>query len=169
MIDFAISPQGDLIFEEFEEPKSFKIDFRITESKGLNIKFHVLDPNVKQEQSGFKVSFATKQKTGLTHKASLVSETDQKLQQIRIALTTERGELPTRQSIGSRLSLARHQDINDSANLRLIEQYVLEAISGILTSPEVMAKPEKGVGNFYCQTVGIFIYEKGILIFKFYI
>ena len=53
MIDFAISPQGDLIFEEFEEPKSFKIDFRITESKGLNIKFHVLEPSVNQKQGDF--------------------------------------------------------------------------------------------------------------------
>ena len=169
MIDFAITPQGDLIFEEFEEPKSFKLSFRITENKGLNVKFHVLDQKPKQQKSDFNLSFITKQKTGVTHKAALVNDIEQKLQRIRIALTTERGELPSRQSIGSKLSLARHENINDPSNLRRIENYVSEAVAGILTSPEVIAKPEKGTGNFYCQTVGIYIYENGLLIFKFYI
>jgi hypothetical protein len=169
MIDFAITPNGDLVFDEFEEPKGFKLGFRIAQSKGLNIKFHMLEQNNQQEQGALKLSFTTKQKTGATHKAALVSDTEQTLQQIRIALSTERGELPSRETIGSRLSLTKHENINDPANMRRIERYVLEAISGILSSPEVIAKPERGVGNFYSQTVGIYIYEKGILIFKFYI
>ena len=130
---------------------------------------NVLDQSASQSQGQLKINFTTKQKTGVTHKASLVNDTEQKLQQIRIALTTERGELPNRRDIGSRLSLAKHQNIHDPENLQNIEQYVLEAISGILTSPVVRAKPEKGTGNFYCQNVGIYIYESDILIFKFYI
>lgn len=169
MIDFEISPEGDLLFEKFEPPQGFKLGFRIAESPGLTIKFHVSDQKDLEGAGHFKLSFLTKQKTGLSHKASLVNDNEQKLQRIRIALTTERGELPSREWIGSRLSLTRHEDLYDDSNLRRIEEYVGEAIQGILSSPEVIAKPERGVGHFYCQTVGVYIYENDILIFKFFI
>ncbi|MED1125345.1 hypothetical protein [Bacillus atrophaeus] len=169
MIDFAITPSGDLIFDEFDEPKGFKLGFRIADNKGLNIKFHVLDHKVSVEKAPLKIDFSTKQKTGVSHKAALVNDNDQKLQRIRIALMTERGELPSRETVGSRLSLTRHDNLFDPANLSRIQQFVMESISGILSSPEVIAKPELGVGNFYSQTVGVYIYEEGLLIFKFHV
>jgi hypothetical protein len=169
MIDFAITPSGDLIFGEFEEPKGFKLDFRVAESKGLNIKFHMLEQKAPPKEGPFKVSFTTKQRTGVTHKATLVSKTEQKIQRIRIALSTERGELPSREYVGSRISLVRHGILHEPTNLRKIEEFVLEAIAGVLVSPEVIAKPVRGIGNFYCQTVGIYIYERNILVFKFQI
>lgn len=169
MIDFAISPSGDLIFEEAEEAKRFKLSFRLAKSRGLNVKFSTEKQKRFASDAPLKITFNTGEIFKRHHRAKLVLEQEHKLQMLKIALQTERGELEARSNIGSRLSVVKHGNLYDENNLRQIEEYVKEAISGILSSPEVVAKPEKGVGNFYSQTVGVYIYEKGILIFKFFI
>lgn len=171
MIDFAITPNGDLILEEQHQPEGLKISFRIAERKGLNIKFHIAEqkPFKPKDESAFKLSFMVEQKTKTAHKAKLVKDIEMKIQRIRIALMTERGELPERENVGSRLHLIRHENLYDRENLKIIEELVAEAIADILPEARIIAKPERGRGVFYAQNINIYIYNQGTLIFKFYI
>ena len=168
-MDFAITPRGDLILEEYNEPKSFKLSFRLTEKRGLLVKLFISQQPSIQNDAQFKISFIHKEKTGITHTASLVNDIDMKLQEIRIALTTEREELPKRPNIGSQLHLIKHDNLYDPATLHLVEQAVKESLRTILPDARVLAKPERGIGNFYCQNISIYIYHQNNLIFKFYL
>lgn len=168
-MDFAITPEGDLVFEKAKEPSRFKLDFRLVRNNGLQVKFHAKNQPTIKPQAQFKLNFLYKRDSTTYYKTSVVEGIEEKLQQIRVALTTERGELSKREKIGSRLSTVRHQNIHNNENLRLAEEYTREALADILPDAEIIVKPELGEGNFYCQNISIYIYEKGVLIFKFHI
>ncbi len=169
-MDFAITSSGDLILEEFNELKKFKLSFRMSENKGFNLRFSTPNQLDYIEKKQFKLSFTNKKTSSNTYKASSVDSVQEKAQQIRIALTTERGELLKRIRVGSKLYMIKHENLHDSQNLRLIEDITKEALKDILNENiTIMAKPEKSTGNFYCSNISVYIYYENHLIFKFYI
>lgn len=165
-MDFMITKKGDLVFDSPQKPSGFHLSFRLSEHEDFRLLFHIGPQKDFVSSSPFKMMFSIAEK-GERMKVSTVSGDKMREQQIRLALTTERGELASRKDVGSRLYLFKHEDMFLDENLRKIESSVKEAIRGLSNDIDVRAVPEKGTGSFYAQTVGVYIYEKGTLIFKF--
>ena len=160
-----------LLFAEAEKQQNSRlgINFRITENEGFAINFHVLSETVYPENNGLMISFVQGEKSDLTHNVKVIDTIDEKIQLIRIALMTELGQLPRRDTFGSSLSRQRHQDIHDTKNLAVIQSTTEGIVSRFLNNPSVTVKPARGVGNLYFHNVEIRIYEDNMQIFKFHI
>lgn len=168
-MDFAIDNKGDLVFSKTKEFDGLNINFRIAEQKGLQLNFIFTDMQTERPSADFELNFEFVKKKNKYYKAEIFDTIKQKSQEIRIKLRTERGEIRRREELGSKLYAIKHEELYNNNNIRLIENMVIEALEGAIPNMEVIAKPEKGIGNFYAQNVGVYIYSDEMLIFKFYI
>lgn len=168
MIDFALNNKGDLILEEQPVLPGFKLNFRISQHPVFAVKFFQAPAQDVVRGDNFKICFNTMEHSEETkYRASLVEGIEAAVQQVIIRLRTELTELPKRQTVGSQLRTIKHERLNSALNISRIESMTVDAISGIVTNLEVVAKAEHGVGPFYCQNVNIYIYSNGILFHKF--
>lgn len=168
MIDFAINDRGDIMFEPPEKTDKLKISFRVSDSTGLMVSFITVSHN-DTINSQLKIGFMQKHIDNEKSKASLVNNSNQKLQAIRLALQTEYGQLKYLNEFGSKLYSIKHEDLYSKSNMKLIEAEVLKSVSKIVPGAVVIAKAEKGIGNFSSHNVGVYIYHNELLIFKFYV
>ena len=166
-MDVMINQSGDLVMESLPKAERFKLSFRLSQSPGLAVSFHMIDREPPQVSAPLVLSFKHTHELDHGERAATVSGRDETVQRIRIALLTERGSLPSMDDFGSMLSVSRHKELLNEGNLVKIEEYVREAIRNVIVPSSVIVRPEKGTGNFYAQTVGIYIYENEILLFNF--
>lgn len=166
MIDFQINDKGDLVIEEAMPTSIFKLDFRISENSDFKLMFHIGEQRDFVSDAQFKISFDIG-KEEKRSKIETVQDEEMKIQKIRMALMTERGELSSFARFGSRLFLFKNDNLFSDETMRRIEDSVKESIAHISKDAVVKAKPEIGTGNFYAQTVGVYIYENSRLIYRF--
>ena len=89
----------------------------------------------------------------------MLKEEEALSQLLLMKLKTTLGELPLRPEFGSKISLLKHKDINNS-NLRLLEEYIADCISDIVSEPTVKATAYIDYRNGYNQTVQVRVYDK---------
>lgn len=168
MVDFAISNSGDLILEEQERSSRFRLDFRLAEFPGLAIKFFQRKPLEQLPPGSFKLTFDVKAHSKeAAYRAAIVEDLKEAAQRVIIQLRTELTELPARQTVGSKLRTVKHERLSNTANIANIEAMTLDAVKDIVSNAAVIAKPEFGVGTFYCQNVNVYIYSNDELFYKF--
>lgn len=118
-----------------------------------------------QKNYGLKLTFDTKRLPDPGMKAVTIEGKQQRSQMINLQLLTELGETMY-PGLGSKLSIARHKNISPSL-LREIEKYAIEAVEQIIPEAEVVVQHEPGSGNLASQSINIYIYSAGHLIFKY--
>lgn len=159
LVDFAVDSSGDLIFTEQDVlSNSLKVSFAFSKTKAMKIVFDFIEcePS-KHSDHALKISFDLVKKTA--NKSVAIHKDQDAIQQLlTLKLKTTLGELPLRKEFGSKLSLLKHKEINDN-NLKILEHYILEAISDIVTNPKVEAVPYINYNNGYQQTILVKIYD----------
>lgn len=158
--DFKISKTGDLIFKENDiTSNKIKINFILSKTNACKIcfdfnEFYALEPS----SHALKVKFDLVEKTA-NKSISILKEEEALAQLLLLKLKTTLGELPLRQAFGSKISMLRHKEINNS-NLKLLEEYITDCISDIVSEPTVKASAYIDYSNGYNQTVKVRIYDK---------
>ena len=167
MIDFQIDERGDLVPERSKRKSSFEIEWIESEQEGLVIDFFVLSEKEDTADTGLHIDFYLSNQSDLTSHAKVIKSVEAKVQKIRLALSTELGDVRRRPRMGTLLYLQKHEDIHSESNLQKIKNIIQQEIKNELVEPSVVVKPEKGTGNLYFHNVSVRIYEKGSLVFKF--
>jgi phage baseplate assembly protein W len=168
MFDFALTQSGDLVFiENKEKHKPLRIDFVIANAGVKKISFKIEDSlPLQKSKNGMSILFDVKE-TINNKKAMTINGASAKSQAIKIRLRTTLGELAERKNIGSKLELAKHKPLYLEATAATVTEYVKEAIKDILPDAEVRVTPITTTNMGYHQTMHIYIYNKGFLIFKY--
>ena len=166
MTDFLINEKGDLVILKEEAPSRFKLGFRLSENVDFRLLFHIGEQRDFKEDAQMKLSFSMGRKDERS-RFSTVEDKDTKAQMIKMALMTEQGEIKALERYGSKIYLYKNENMFSSEVMRKIESSVKEAIGHISPEAVVKAKPEIGSGNFYAQTIGVYIYESDRLILRF--
>lgn len=168
-MDFQLTRTGDLVIESGRNSSNLDVTFFLSEQNKISIAFNVESEKRKIENKQLIVSFIHSEKSDLTAHAKVIKSIEEKIQAIRTALRTERGELPRRQSFGSLLYEKKHEDIHDPIVLEHIKQEVMTVARLHLSKPSVLVSPAKGVGSLYFHNVSVKIFEEGTQIYKFYL
>ena len=169
MIDFALTNTGDFALGKQSMHPCLRIDWKCSDYPVLKIEFEQAKEHRDQPlASALMIQFdaASGDSSDKIGKGTL-HDRDELRQRIIIMLRTELGESPLSEGLGTDLVLQKHRDINDMAVLEAIQSTVKNAVSEVLEDPVVQVKVEKSSGNFYCQNVNVYIYEKGELLYSF--
>lgn len=158
--DFKVSKTGDLIFKENDiTSNKVKVSFVLSKTSTCKICFDFNEcEQAKPSNNALKIQFNLVEKTA-NKSVLMLNQEDALGQLLFLKLKTTIGELPQRQEFGSKISLMRHKDINNS-NLKQLEDYITECISDIVSDPTVKATSHIDYSNGYNQTVKIRIYNK---------
>lgn len=158
--DFKINKTGDLVFKENDiESNKIKVSFVLSQTNSCKIYFDLNEfETIVPSSHALNIQFDLVQKTA-NKSVSVLKQEDALAQLILLKLRTSIGELPLRKQFGSKISLLKHKEINKS-NLKLLEDYIEECVSDILSQPTVEASSYIDYRNGYKQTVKIRIYDK---------
>lgn len=160
LADFKISKTGDLIFKENDiTSNKIKINFVLSGTNACKVCFDFNEfVEVTPSKNALKVQFNLVEKTA--NKSIVMLKEEEALSQLLLMkLKTTLGELPLRPEFGSKISLLKHKDINNS-NLRLLEEYIADCISDVVSEPTVKATAYIDYRNGYNQTVQVRVYDK---------
>lgn len=158
--DFKITKTGDIVFKENDiTSNKIKVSFVLSKTNACKVCFDFNEfEATTPSKNALKVQFNLVEKTA--NKSTTVLKAEDALAQLMLLkLKTTVGELPLRENFGSKISLLRHKDINDS-NLKLLEDYITDCISDIVSQPTVKASAYIDYTNGYNQTVIVRIYDK---------
>lgn len=158
-VDFAIDSSGDLTFKEQDNiNSSLKIGFFLSSTSANKIVFDFADfTPITPSKNALKVEFEIVKRTA-NKTANTLKDMDALTQLLSLKLKTTLGELPLRQTFGSKVSLLKHKEINQ-INLQMLENYIEECISDIVPNAVVEATPYIDYNNGYKQTILIKIYS----------
>jgi len=158
--DFKISKTGDLIFKENDiTSNKIKVSFILSKTNACKVCFDFNEfyaPAVSN--NALKIRFDLVKKTA-NKSITVLKEEEALAQLLSLKLKTTLGELPLRKAFGSKISLLKHKEINNS-NLKLLEEYITDCISDIVSEPTVEASAYIDYKNGYNQTVKVKIYNK---------
>lgn len=162
--DFEVSNTGDLLFKtQTTENVSLRLKFALTNTAVQKLSFDLEEfDTATPTEDALRVSFDIKKKIA-NMTASFLRERRATGQLATLKLKTAVGELPRRKEFGSMLAKISHKEIND-ANLKLIESYVLDCISDIVSNPSVSVTPDIAYTNGYTQGVKIVIYDNSSML-----
>ena len=137
MIDFTLNQIGDIVLAPAYQYPSFTIDF-YTPAGGrkyetFRIDFDTDVPRYQDPGDGFLIEFGTNLRNDLTNWISTppVKDKTELAQEVLIRLKTELGEFEFIPSLGSKIVLEQHEDIQSAIVLEQVKQYVEEAIADI--------------------------------------
>ena len=168
-MDFRISDNGELLFDESTNNQKLKISFHSHNNNGMRIVFKTPEyDNDSIDESALKISFSTNI-YNTTYTSEVSDNIEYEQQRLIIALRTEYGEIINHPQLGSRLKLIKHKMINSNSLLKEIEKETQKAINYIIPNAKIIAKQEY-IDNYYgSNNISIYIYKNNFLIFKFYI
>ena len=126
-----------------------------------------LDPSIPRHRDYFYLSFRISTSERIKYRTLPLNEVERKIQAIKIALRTEKGELARRDEVGSDIYKIMHKKLLDNKTLELLKLAIKEAIVDIVPEAEIIVVPERSQDFFYCQSVGVYIYQNEILLFKY--
>lgn len=158
--DFKISKTGDLLFKENDiNSNKLKVNFILSNTNALKVSFNFIDcfNSNSLNNNTLKIKFNLIETKA--NKSAIVLNNDEAINQLLLLkLKTTLTELPLRQNFGSKLSLLKHKEVNQS-NLKLLEEYVSECISDIISDFTVKADFYIDYSTGYNQTVKISVYK----------
>lgn len=156
MLDFALTQKGDLKFTETEKPRPLKVSFNVAEFPSLKVGFITTgEPEMERPENGLIVSFDIDSVPGRVTRLETARGKGFFEQKIRVALFTEKGELPDR-DLGSRLAELKHRRI-DRKLLSEVKRAVEEALSDM--EVEVEVTKQKGATTLYDHNLVVTIRE----------
>lgn len=160
MIDFLITPSGDLAFvENQKENKKLEIMFYNTKAKALKIDFDMETYSQKSPTKDCLTVNFEMIHTKNNKKAMLVEDDAYTAQQVLMRIKTSLGELSERPEIGSTIETVMHKNLNDKLTQSEVEKIIGDAIKDVLYNYSVKAIPEIQKENGYKQVMKILIYE----------
>ena len=165
--DLEISNTGDLLFEEDDpiDDKSQKISFYISKYKGQKLRFSTSGIPQKKNINAIKISFTINNSKD-TIRMKIIKNLDELSQFLYIQLKDVLGEDPIRENDGSKLSMFKHDEINET-NLKILNIYLQNFLSQYLTNPSVKLTPVIDYQNGYKQAVQIKIYSGNNLLLEY--
>ena len=171
IFDFELSNSGDFILQEAQKFPTLSIQWRQTTYPTLEIKFVYEKTEVNDfvPKNTLSIIFTTdsyQQKT-FTKTNTLTTDLENLKQKIIILLRTELGETSLDKSLGTRLVLHKHRNMNLTEVLQDIHDLIKENLTDILDDPIVMVQPELRDGAFYCQNINVYINDGNKEIFNF--
>ena len=137
MIDFTLNNIGDIVLAPASQYPSFTIDYYTPAGGRKYDTFRIdFDTDILQYQdpgNGFLIEFETNLRRNSTNWIMVppVKDKAELTQEVLIRLKTELGEFEFIPSLGSRIILERHEDIQSDIVLEQIKQYVEEAIADV--------------------------------------
>ena len=158
-MDFAITGSGDLHVTTAAPLSQLKVRFRHSEFPGLQVRLFIAGSQPSGPRGQLAVSFKTQNAAGRQSSLSILEADEELIQQIKIALQTEHGELPGSPTVGSLLSPLRHLPLRDEAVLRQLEAAAAVAIADLVPDAFIIARPELGDGFLYCRHINLYIYR----------
>lgn len=159
-VDFELNSTGDLSFEEnIERSKPQKISFVTTKTSTQKVCINFIESEAVTHNSNnyLKVEFFIDNYKP-KNSAVIVQDDLAKAQLIALKLKTTLGELPNRKEFGSKLSIFRH-DVLDEPSMRLLENYLKTCLKDDIPNLNVVVKPYIDYINGYKQTVMIEIFS----------
>lgn len=160
MVDFMLSPKGDILFTESNKLKSqTEISFFISKGKPLKIDFHIHEyPNNETKEGQVLVTFNLMDKKYDKH-ALLANDDVSLIQQIIIRVRTTLGELKHRDTIGSEIETVMHKHLNEQSTEKLLSSVIRNALVDLITDVDVIVEPvvKKGIG--YKQYMKAYIFR----------
>ena len=168
MIDFLLTPEGDLSFVEDQlENNRLKIDFYKTKSNALRILFDIA-AGAELEPSSTALTINFNVLTNTPNKKALIAKDERYLiQQLLMRLKTSLGELPERQEIGSTLETVKHKRLNDKTTKAAVEAIVSSAIQDLYDGYLVKATPVIDKTDGYKQIMNVEIYKDNNLLLNY--
>lgn len=158
--DFAITPNGDLIFtSNVVNKERTNIEFYLTQTKALRIDFntsHIENDDFVDNRLTINFNTVTRHNDKRT---KIISDNEYLEQQVLISLKTPLGEMPNRKNIGSELESSMHKDMYDTKVLNQIETKVFKAINGKIENCIIKAFPGIEKDHTYKQVVNVKIYS----------
>lgn len=168
MIDFLITPSGDLAFTEIEkENQTLEISFYKTKTQALKISFEMDTYLTNTPKKDSLVVYFDLLSIKNNKRAMLVEDDAYKMQQIFMRIKTSLGELPERPEVGSKIETVMHQNIHDKAVQSKVERIVGDAIKDIVYNHSVKAIPTVIKDNDYKQVMNVMIYEDDDLLLTY--
>lgn len=165
-VDLAINSTGDLLFQEQNSNyKSLKVSFSLSNTKAQKISFNIEDSNKIISANALRVNFNIENKKP-KDSAVIYKDNVAKAQLIALKLKTTLGDLPMRQDFGSKISMFRHQNINNK-NLSNLETLVAKTLEGMIYNPKVIATPIIDMQNGYTQIVKLEVYSNNNLLLEY--
>ena len=166
MIDLKLTDSGDIdMTEDISDNPKCHISFYIAKYTPQRISFTCIPDNInsKTEKHDFQISFQTKDLDIYTDKSSIVQDIDESMQNLKIRLKTELGDVVYNQSLGSELWKTRHgvyYGQNEASILERIRSIVEEELvkcvdQKYLDNIDIDVSYSTGTGHFACQTVKI--------------
>jgi phage baseplate assembly protein W len=168
MMDLALSATGDIMF--MKKPymtNRLKVSFVATKAKAMKVSFAVIDTMPEQRSAnGIKISFDVVRLQN-DKEAILLYDENAKAQGIKIRLLTALGEINGKPNTGSKLELVKHKQLFDPKTKADIISIVKNALSDIMPNIDVRVAPVVDRSNGYDQKMVVYIYEDGLLAFKY--
>lgn len=169
IVDLSINETGDLLF--IEKPDSLQpqlITFNISQTKAQKVSINFYDvETVKHNSNNYlKVDFfINKSKSKIL--ASTCVEDEQLQQLITLKIKACLGELPERNDFGSKISMFKHENINDII-ITSLEKYLESILADDIMAVSVKATPMIDYTDGYRQVININIFsdEKLLLDYK---
>ena len=168
MVDLEMTKSGDLKLSATEKLPSFQIDWYESEFPVFCLDWEQQEkPSAKPENDGLEITFnASNKSTELTKTVRPVRHEAELTQRLIILLRTELGDSALAPDLGTTMVLNKHQDICSMPVLKEIQSKILAAIDGLVENPSVVLKVEEKDGPFYCQNVGVYIYQNNDLVYQ---
>lgn len=168
MMDFLITPSGDLAFSEVtKETQRLEISFYNSKTKAVRINFDIDTYSYDMPKKDTLVINFDIRKIKNNKRAMMVSDDAYLMQQILMRLKTNLGELPERLEIGSKIETVMHKNLQEKSTQKQVEQIVSNAIKDLLYNYSVKAVPIIQKDNDYRQIMNVMIYENNELIFTY--
>lgn len=168
LVDLALTETGDLLFmEKPDDLKPQKILFNLTQTNTQKIAINFNDVKKVKHNSNSYLSiefFIDKSLSKMM--AVMLTEKQEKAQLITMKLKACLGELPERLEFGSKLSLFRHENINDST-IKSLERYLESILDKDILSVKVQAIPHIDYNNGYKQVIKINVFSSDNLIVEY--
>lgn len=164
--DFEIDSNGDLVISNEEVLSTARINFALTNTSALRIKFAILSDFEQGmiDDNTLKISFNISNDSK-KYAIKVVKEDELLRQSLRIYLNTIKGEILGREYIGSELEKVRYCNINEK-NLKTVQAMVQKEIEKIVPSAKAYVSADKGYNGYY-NALNITVYNLGELLINY--
>lgn len=172
MIDLKLTDSGDIdMTEDMSDHQKCNISFYLAKYMPQRISFTCIPSktNIKNIKHDFRITFQCVDFDICTDKPYIVQDIDESIQNLRIRLKTELGDVTYNQSLGSELWKTRHETYygkNEGSILEKIKSIVEEELVKCvdqkdLDSINIDVSYSTGSGHFACQTIKVDIDIRG--------
>lgn len=159
-VDFELNSIGDIVFDDdIEKSYPQKVSFNMSHTSSQKVSINIYDGQSTHHNTCnyLKVEFFIDNKKA-NSSTKILCDNNAKAQLIALKLKTTLGELPERKEFGTKLSIFRHEILDDNS-LKALGNYVKAVLEKDVPNIAVNIRPIIDYNNGYKQTVVIDIYS----------